>query len=180
MKASLLLLLTLSALSSAAHADAIKCRMPNGKVVITDGACTGGSSVEQVRPSEYISRERQRQAYEVNARTAAQVEGIEAEKAANRAALQNQQHAVAARDARQASIRAQQDANDNLKRQRDDCDQLATNKNMGRSQRAALSEICAKPETDNKRFTDCKEQIARATSPSQRAMIASTCTGDPQ
>jgi Ni,Fe-hydrogenase III small subunit len=53
MKASLLLLLTLVTLSESAHADAIKCRMPNGKVVITDGACSGGASVEQVRPSEY-------------------------------------------------------------------------------------------------------------------------------
>ena len=115
----LLLLLTFSALSSAVHADAIKCRMPNGKVVITDGACTGGASVEQVRPSEYVSPERQRQAYEVNAHTAARVEGIEAEKAADRAALQKQQRAVAAEDARQASIRAQQEAVENQRRLRE-------------------------------------------------------------
>ena len=119
MKASLLLLLTLVTLSESAHADAIKCRMPNGKVVITDGACSGGASVEQVRPSEYISPQRQRQAYEVNARTAAQVEGIEAEKVADRAALQNQQRAVAAEDARQASIRAQQEAVENQRRLRE-------------------------------------------------------------
>ncbi|MBL0352182.1 MAG: hypothetical protein IPP03_05840 [Dechloromonas sp.] len=119
MKTGLLLLLTLVTLSEAAHADAIKCRMPNGKVVITDGACSGGASVEQVRPSEYISPQRQRQAYEVNARTAAQVEGIEAEKAADRAALQKQQRAVAAEDARQASIRLQQEIAENQRRQRD-------------------------------------------------------------
>lgn len=170
--------LLLSLACAAAQAQAFKCKTPDGKSFFSDTGCPSQSSVQSVRQSEYISADRQRQAQEVNERRAAQLQQMDNENTAYNESLRRQQQAVAAEDARQASIQRQQQANDNMRRQRDECDQLATNRNMPRSQRAALAEICAKPEPNRGRFDDCKEQIARAGNPSQRAMIATNCTGD--
>lgn len=170
--------LTLSLACTVAQAQAFKCKTPDGKSFFSDTGCPSQSSVQSVRQSEYVSTERQRQAQEVNDRRASELHGIDNEKAAFNESLRQQQQAAAAEDARQAVIQSRQQGTDNLRRQRDECDQLATNKNMPRSHRAALAEICAKPEPDNQRFNDCKEQIAKAGNPSQRATIASNCTGD--
>jgi len=180
MNRQLYLGLLLSLTCAVAQAQAFKCRTPDGKSFFSDTGCPGKSTVLTVQQAEYISAERQRQAHEVNERRSTQLQQMDNENAAFNESLRRQQQAVAAEDARQAAIQGQQQANDNMKRQRDECDQLATNRNMSRSQRAALAEICAKPEPSRERFDGCKEKIAKATSPSQRAMIASTCTGDPE
>lgn len=141
----------------------------------SDSPCAGGSQTERIQSNEYISPERQRQARDVQARNAAQVQNIEAE---NSAFNQQQQRRQAIQMQEDANHRARQ-GDENVKRQQEECAQLATDKQMGRSQRAALAELCAKPEPNKDKFDDCKSQLAKATSPSQRAMIASNCTGDP-
>jgi hypothetical protein len=168
--------MVLLAVPFASHAQTFKCRTPSGKMEFSDSPCAGGSQTERVQANEYISPERQRQAREVQARNAAQVRSIEAENSAFKQQLQRQQTIQMQEDANQ---RARQ-GNENVRRQQDECAELATQKNMGRSQRAALAELCAKPEPNKEKFDDCKSQLARATSPSQRAMITSNCTGDPE
>lgn len=175
MNRQLYLGLLLSLTCAVAQAQSFKCKTAEGKSFFSDTGCPGKSTLLTVQQAEYISADRQRQAQAVNDRRSAQLQQIDSENAAFNESLRRQQQAVAAEDARQG----RQQASDNMRRQRDECDQLATNRNMSRSQRAALAEICAKPEPSRERFDDCKDKIARATSPSQRAMIASHCTGDP-
>lgn len=172
MFSKLMLLLVVGVLSSSGHAQTFKCKTPSGATVISDTPCTNGARAEKVQSSEYISPERQRQAIEVNQRNARQLQGIEAANEAYQQQLQRQQAVQIQNDARAA-------ANENARRQQDDCARLAADKNMGRSQRAALAELCASQQPNRERFDDCKEQIAKAGNPSQRAMIASNCTGDP-
>jgi hypothetical protein len=173
MDARIALLMVLLAVPFVSHAQTFKCRTPSGKMEFSDSPCAGGSRTERIQSNEYISPERQRQAREVQARNAAQVQGIEARDEAYR--QQNQRQQVI-----QSQAEANNKANENIKSQQDECAQLATQKNMGRSQRAALAELCAKPEANKEKFDDCKAQLAKATSPSQRAFIASNCTGDPE
>jgi len=178
--ARITLLMVLLAVPFASHAQAFKCRTPSGKMEFSDSPCAGGSQTERIQSNEYISPERQRQAREVQARNASEVERIEGEKASYNQQLQRQQAAYARADAEQARIDANKKARENVKAQQDDCSRMATDRNMGSSQRAALAELCAKPEPNKEKFDDCKAQLAKATSPSQRAMIASNCTGDPE
>ncbi len=172
----LMLLLVLIPLSS--HAQAFKCRTPSGKMEFSDSPCAGGSQTERIQSNEYISPERQRQAREVQARTSSEVERIEGEKAAFNQQLQRQQAAYARADAEQTCIEANKKAAENLKHPQDECLKLSRRTDMPKSQRAALDEICGKPIPDKDRFDDCKEKLARASNPSQRAVIAASCTGD--
>ncbi len=180
MDAKIVLLVVLFAIPISCHAQTFKCRTPSGKMEFSDSPCAGGSQTERVQSNEYISPERQRQAREVQAQNAAQVDRIEGEKAAYGQQMQRQQAAYARADAEQARIDANRKAGENVKAQQDECSRMATDRNMGRSQRAALAELCAKPEPNKEKFDDCKAQLAKATSPSQRAMIASNCTGEPE
>lgn len=180
MNVKVALLLVVFAIPLFSHAQAFKCRTPSGKVEFSDSPCAGGAQTERVQSNEYISPERQRQAREVQARNASEVNRIEGEKAAYGQQMQRQQAAYARADAEQARIDANKKASENVKAQQDECSRFATDRNMGRSQRAALAELCARPEPNKEKFDDCKAQLAKATSPSQRAMIASNCTGDPE
>ncbi len=180
MKIRIALLMALLVVPFASDAQTFKCRTPSGNMEFSDSPCAGGSQTERVQSNEYISPERQRQAREVQARNASEVQRIDGEKAAHHQQLQMQQAASARADAEQARIDANKKASENVKAQQDDCSRMATDRNMGRSQRAALAELCAKPEPNKEKFDDCKAQLAKATSPSQRAMIASNCTGDPE
>jgi hypothetical protein len=178
MNAKVVLLSVLFAVPLFSHAQAFKCRTPSGKVEFSDSPCAGGAQTERVQSNEYISPERQRQAREVQARNASEVERIEGEKAAYNQQLQRQQAAYARADAEQARIDANKKASENLKHQQDECSKLSRRTDMPQSQRAALDEICGKPIPDKDRFDDCKEKLARASNSSQRAVIAASCTGD--
>lgn len=160
-------------LSSGVSAQAFKCRTPSGKIEYSDTPCSSGARTEKIQSNEYISPERQRQAMDVHQRNTQQLQGMEAANEAYHQQLQRQQSAQMQADARTAS-------RENARVQQEECARLATDKNMGRSQRAALAELCASPPPSRERFDDCKEQMARAGNPSQRAMIASNCTGDPE
>lgn len=104
MDARITLLIVLLAVPFASHAQAFKCRTPSGKMEFSDSPCAGGSQTERVQSNEYISPERQRQAREVQARNASEVERIEGEKAANNQQMARQQASLVAADKRQAVI----------------------------------------------------------------------------
>ncbi len=90
MKVRIALLMALLVVPLASHAQAFKCRTPSGKMEFSDSPCAGGSQTERIQSNEYISPERQRQAREVQARNAAQVQSMEAENEAYRASIQRQ------------------------------------------------------------------------------------------
>lgn len=168
----------LSLTCAVAQAQTFKCKTPDGKSFFSDTGCPSQSAVQSVRQNEYISVERQRQAYEVNSRNANQLGSIEMQKASDRESIRRQILAIERDDAQQAAIAKQQEAENNLKRQRNECSDLNRRATTA-AQSAAVSEICAKPQPDRDRFNDCKDKLARATSPSEQALIAATCTGDP-
>lgn len=173
-----LILILLSMFPIASFADAHKCVTPSGKTVITDSGCGGIGKSKGSYESERISIERQRQAQAVTDRNMAQIERINSEDRAYRESLRQQQESYARSEERSMDTARQQEIDNGIKRQREECKDMAS-RATSRSQRAALSEICAKQEPDSNKFNNCKDQIARASSPSQRALIASTCTGDP-
>lgn len=178
MNRQLYLGLMLSLACAAAQAQAFKCKTADGKTFFSDTGCPSQSALQSVRQSEYVSADRQRQAQEVNSRNASQLGGIETQKAADKESVRRQIIALEREDARQAAVVRQQEAETNIKRQRDECSDLSR-RTTTPAQSAALSEICAKPQPDRDRFNDCKDKLARATSPSEQALIAATCTGDP-
>lgn len=73
----------------------------------SDSPCAGGSQTERIQSNEYISPERQRQARDVQARNAYEVERIEGEKAAINQQIARQQASQIAADKRQAVIEQQ-------------------------------------------------------------------------
>lgn len=158
-----------------AQGQAYKCRTPSGKVVVSNEGCPGDAVLQSITTSAPVSIERQRQAADVAARNRRQLDGIEGDRAAFNQQLQRQAVAIAAEDA----AHRQQEGMKNVQRQRDECLELARNPNMPRSQRLALSEICSNPEPNREKFDDCKERLAKAKSISERAAIATVCTGDP-
>ncbi len=125
-----LLLVSLLVVSIEGHADAMKCRTSNGKIEITDGACSAGSRAERVQGAEYISADRQRQAHRVNAQNTAQVNGIEAEKAAYSESVRQQQNAFAKADARQAAADGRKAAIDSQNKQLEECARLSSRRNV--------------------------------------------------
>lgn len=175
MKIRVALLMALLVVPLASHAQAFKCRTPSGKVIVSNQGCFDGAQLEKITTAAPVTLDRQLQAAEVNNRMLNQLDGISQEKAAYNAKLQQQQAIQMQED---ANNRARQ-GNENVRRQQEECAELATQKNMGRSQRAALAEICAKPEPNKERFNDCKERLAKSNNPSESAMIAAQCTGDP-
>ena len=176
-RVSLMLLLVFIPLSS--HAQAFKCRTPSGKVVVTNQGCSDGAMLEKITTAAPVSLDQQLQAAQVNNRVLNQLGGIENEKAAYAQQSQRQQAAYARADAEQARIDTNKKAAEDLKHQQDECSKLSRRTDMPKSQRAALDEICGKPIPDKDRFDDCKEKLARASNSSQRAVIAASCTGDP-
>ncbi|MBL8420153.1 MAG: DUF4124 domain-containing protein [Dechloromonas sp.] len=102
MKIRIALLMALLVIPLSSHAQAFKCRTPSGKMEFSDSPCAGGAQTERVQSNEYISPERQRQAREVQARNAAQIQGMEAENAAFKQQQQRQHASQAAADQRQA------------------------------------------------------------------------------
>jgi hypothetical protein len=103
-KIRIALFLALLVAPLAIHAQAFKCRTPSGKMEFSDSPCAGGSQTERIQSNEYISPERQRQARDVQARNAYEVERIEGEKAANNQQMARQQASQIAADKRQALI----------------------------------------------------------------------------
>lgn len=104
MRGNAVLLLMIVMLPLTGHAQAFKCRTPSGKVEFSDSPCAGGAQTERVQSNEYISPERQRQARDVQARNASEVERIEGEKAANNQQIARQQASQIAADKRQTVI----------------------------------------------------------------------------
>lgn len=102
MKIRIALLMALLVLPLASHAQTFKCRTPSGKIEFSDSPCAGSSQTERIQSNEYISPERQRQAREVQARNAAEIQGSEADKAAYSQHIYRQQASQAAADQRQA------------------------------------------------------------------------------
>lgn len=98
------LLMALFVVPLASYAQTFKCRTPSGKMEFSDLPCAGGSQTERIQSNEYISLERQRQAREVQARSAAHLQGIEAENAAFQQQQQRQQAAQMQSDANQRLI----------------------------------------------------------------------------
>lgn len=107
MKIRIALFLALLVAPLASHAQAFKCRTPSGKMEFSDSPCAGGSQTERIQSNEYISPERQRQARDVQARNAYEVERIEGEKAAINQQIARQQASQIAADKRQAVIEQQ-------------------------------------------------------------------------
>lgn len=110
MKIRIALLMVLLVVPFVSHAQAFKCRTPSGKMEFSDSPCAGGSQTERIQSNEYISPERQRQAREVQARNAAQIQGIEAENSAFKQQQQRQQAAQMQSDANQRLIELRQSA----------------------------------------------------------------------
>jgi hypothetical protein len=110
MDARIALLMVLLTVPFVSHAQTFKCRTPSGKMEFSDSPCAGGSQTERIQSNEYISPGRQRQAHEVQARNASEVERIEGEKAANNQQISGQLASQAAADKRQQAVTDQQKA----------------------------------------------------------------------
>ncbi len=104
MDARIAVLMVLLAVPFVSHAQTFKCRTPSGKMEFSDMPCAGGSQTERIQSNEYISPERQRQAREVQARNASEVERIEGDKAAYNQQIARQQASQAAADKRQQAV----------------------------------------------------------------------------
>lgn len=94
------LFITLLFIPLLAQAQAYKCRTTAGKIVISNEGCQGGSTQEKITMAAPITLDRQRQAAEVAARNAAQLQGIESERAIFNQRVMAQQREAVTQDSR--------------------------------------------------------------------------------
>ena len=86
-----LALLAALAFASAAHAEAYKCRLPDGQIEISNRPCTGGGTTLTVRPDETISEAQRQAAERENERMRQRADKLEADNRASDAAAQREQ-----------------------------------------------------------------------------------------
>lgn len=115
MTARILLLIATLCIATACHAQAYKCKMPDGKFVISNEGCANGGKLEQITTAP-VTYDRWRQAAEVNARNNKQLDGIARENASFNAQLRRQQAAQAVIDQQHAAEQARNDSLDRHKR----------------------------------------------------------------
>ncbi len=125
MTSRILLFLALLCIPLASHAQAYKCKMPDGKIVISNEGCANGGRLEQITTAAPVTYDRWRQAAEVNARANRQLDGMARENAAYNEKIRQQQTAQAAIDHQNAIVSAKQSAQDNQKRCLDDASRLS-------------------------------------------------------
>lgn len=161
-----LLLLSLLLASPLAAAQAYKCRTADGRTVFYERPCEGAERTLKAVPGETISEERQAQAREAHQRRQLELQRLEEEAAAKPPLTAN---AVPPATGEGASAE-----------QRKECGELARNARLTAAQQAALGEICARPPRDAGGFASCRKQILDTIDADRNALIASTCTGDPE
>lgn len=161
---SLLLLLLLA--SPLATAQAYKCRTPDGRTVFYERPCEGAERTLKAVPGEAISADRQAQARETHRRRQLELQQIE--------------EAAAEKPPAAAAVLPPAMAEGASPEQRKECTDLARNARLTSAQQAALAEICARPPRDADGFANCRQQILDTIEADRNALIASTCTGDPE
>lgn len=178
MNARVLLLIALIAFPLAGHAQAFKCRTPSGKMKFSDSPCAGGSQTERIQSNEYISPERQRQARDVQARSAAQIQGIEAENAAFKQ-QQQQQHASQAAAAQRQAATDQQKALEMARAKSAEangrCIETATNRRNSAmlAECKGISKVQAQKELDDALNDNQQPQVSN-----QQMPVIKNCTGN--
>ncbi|WP_374328700.1 hypothetical protein [Azonexus sp.] len=158
----LCLLLSLLLVSPLAVAQAYKCRTPDGRTVFYERPCEGAERTLKAVPGEAISEERQAEARAAHQRRQLELQRLEEE-------------AAAAKPPPPAAT-----ADGASPAQRKECADLARNARLTAAQQAALGEICARPPRDAGGFANCRQQILDTIDADRNALIASTCTGDPE
>ncbi len=98
------LIIILVSIPLSSHAQAFKCRAPNGTVVITNQGCSDGAMLEKITTASPMTLDKQLQAQEVNYRMLNHLDGIAREKAVYNQQLNRQQALQAALDQRQAAV----------------------------------------------------------------------------
>lgn len=111
-----LLLLAALCFVSTCYAQAYKCKMPDGKVMISNEGCANGGRLEQITTASPVTYDRWRQAAEVNARANMQLDGIARENAIYQQKLRQQQATQAVIDQQHAAQQARNDALDRHKK----------------------------------------------------------------
>ena len=177
MKIRIALLMVLLVVPFASHAQAFKCRTPSGKMEFSDSPCAGGSQTERIQSNEYISPERQRQAREVQARSAAQIQGIEAENAAFKQQQQQQaSHAAAAqRQAATDQQKALEMARAKSAEANGRCIETATNHRNSAmlAECKGISKVQAQKELDDALNDNQQPQVSN-----QQMPVIKNCTGN--
>ncbi|MFV5214383.1 hypothetical protein ACLIIZ_11740 [Azonexus caeni] len=163
----LCLLLSLLLVSPLAVAQAYKCRTPDGRTVFYERPCEGAERTLKAVPGEAISEERQAEARAAHQRRQLELQRLEEEAAATKP--------PAAANALPSAT-----ADGASPEQRKECGDLARNARLTAAQQAALGEICARPPRDAGGFASCRKQILDTIDADRNALIASTCTGDPE
>lgn len=161
-----LLLFSFLLLSPLAVAQAYKCRTPDGRTVFYERPCEGTERTLKAVPSEVISEQRQAQAREAHRQRQLELQRLEEEAAATPPVATPASPPVTGEGASPA--------------QRKECTDLARNARLTAAQQAALGEICARPPRDAGGFANCRQQILDTLDADRNALIASTCTGDPE
>lgn len=162
-----LLLLSLLLASPLATAQAYKCRAPDGSTVFYERPCEGAERTLKAVPGEAISEERQAQARAAHRQRQLELQRIEEE-------------AAAAKPPQAANVLPPAPAEGASRVQRKECTDLARNARLTPAQQAALGEICARPPRDAGGYANCRQQILDTIDADRNALIASTCTGDPE
>lgn len=116
MTSRILLLIGVLCIAPICQAQAYKCKMPDGKVVISNEGCANGGRLEQITTASPVTYDRWRQAAEVNARANRQLNGIARENAAYNAQLRRQHAAQVVIDQQHAAALARNEALDRHKR----------------------------------------------------------------
>lgn len=162
-----LLLLSLLLASPLATAQAYKCRAPDGRMVFYERPCEGAERTLKAVPGEAISEERQAQARAAHRQRQLELQRIEEE-------------AAAAKPPQAAKALPPAATEGASPEQRRECTDIARNARLTPAQQAALGEICARPPRDGSGFANCRQQILDTIDADRNALIASTCTGDPE
>lgn len=144
------LLFLLATLALPASAQVYKCKTPTGGTLVSDRPCDGPNKTVDVRRSEPVTLEQQRQAAELQQRRRQQLGQIEAEEAEYREQLAGR----AALQAKQEAQEAKQKAIEDERTRQQKCYEIVTQKQKGTKltgeERAALA-ACGLPVSEQNR-----------------------------